>query len=836
MAKDSKMYYIDDDIKKIQIKTNLFIQEYGKAGAFHLAREIIQNNFDECLDENSPGNRIEITYDRATDVLTASDNGRGFPEKDYPLDIFCVKNQSGSKFFRDAGSNSAGEFGVGMTVVNALSDVFTLTSYREEEKTKHTIEFHEGIKEKDKVSANKNGKHGSDVSFRVSKKYLGEEAEMPIEDVINWIESLFFLDSENLKAKGILCSLSIYNGMELEKTYKFKPQPFSLLLTKMVPADVKKKQMTQITTFNGNTSFLENSKTLIENEDGTTSVENVESEKSLHMDIAFQYSTAVEMNDSVTYDSYCNYTNTKEGGVHLDAFDEAYCRFMQSKINETMSDAQRDKLKVTWDDIRTNLFCVINLSTNAYVGFQGNAKNKITAQPIVPYMKEIITNGLNDFFKEHSDILNEYIKLIKINAKARLEAQKAKTATQTERLNTFKEHEMSNYIRCNNTGKNQFRELFIVEGNSASSGARNGSDPNSQAIFLLRGVVFNSVKTKKISDAMQNKEFRDLVSVMRCGIGPKFDIDKLYFNRINIFTDADVDGYFISSGVLAFFYTFYRPIIEAGKLYKVYSPLYRIDDKEHPFVANKAEMIDLYHKRITKNVKIKSEFSDSFMTKSEMQEFLYDAYDYRENLVRASQESGKVNKFLLESIIAYLTMFNMVRSDEDYDEIQQVFNNQKFIKSMMSKLQKDFPEIVVDNHGKFSGVVDGKFSIIKVSQRFYRKTADLIPLYQKYGLKLTVKENDKQEIKMTIGEFLDMCTKYTPKILTRFKGLGELNGKQLRQTTLDINNRISVQYTVEDVERELAIFDLTHGASKKNAADRKEMMKKYKIKREDLDN
>ena len=111
-----------------------------------------------------------------------------------------------------------------------------------------------------------------------------------------------------------------------------------------------------------------------------------------------------------------------------------------------------------------------------------------------------------------------------------------------------------------------------------------------------------------------------------------------------------------------------------------------------------------------------------------------------------------------------------------------------------------------------------------------------MPFYQKYGLKLTVKENDKQEIKMTIGEFLDMCTKYTPKILTRFKGLGELNGKQLRQTTLDINNRISVQYTVEDVERELAIFDLTHGASKKNAADRKEMMKKYKIKREDLDN
>lgn len=327
-----------------------------------------------------------------------------------------------------------------MSVVNALSDEFTLTSYREKEKTKHTIEFREGVMINDKITSNKSGRHGTEVSFRVSKKYMGDDAEMPIYDVIDWIESLFFLNSENLKAKGIICKLSIYNGMELEKTYKFKPQPFSMLLNKMIPAHIKKKQMSDITTFSGMTSFIEDSKTLIENEDGSTSVETMEIEKTLHMDIALQYSTAIDINDTATYDTYCNYTNTKDGGVHLESFDEAYCRYMQSKVNDSMSDAQKDKLKVTWDDIRTNLFCVINLSTNAYVGFEGNAKNKITAKTIVPYMKEIVTNGLDEFFKDNQDILNDYIKLIKLNAKARLEAQKAKTATQTERLNTFKEH------------------------------------------------------------------------------------------------------------------------------------------------------------------------------------------------------------------------------------------------------------------------------------------------------------------------------------------------------------------------------------------------------------
>ena len=112
MAKDVKMMYIEDDIKKIQTKTNLYIQQYGPQGAFHLAREIIQNSIDEVIDPESNGSSINITYDILSDKLTCEDDGRGFPETDYPLDIFCTKNQSGSKFFRNQGGDSAGEFGV----------------------------------------------------------------------------------------------------------------------------------------------------------------------------------------------------------------------------------------------------------------------------------------------------------------------------------------------------------------------------------------------------------------------------------------------------------------------------------------------------------------------------------------------------------------------------------------------------------------------------------------------------------------------------------------------------------------------------------------------------
>lgn len=101
--------HLEEDIQKIQVKTNMYINEYGEQGSFHLAREIIQNNFDECIDPDSPGNEIKITYDIATDIMTSSDNGRSFNEEKYPMKIFCTTLQSGSKFFRSAGSASSGK-------------------------------------------------------------------------------------------------------------------------------------------------------------------------------------------------------------------------------------------------------------------------------------------------------------------------------------------------------------------------------------------------------------------------------------------------------------------------------------------------------------------------------------------------------------------------------------------------------------------------------------------------------------------------------------------------------------------------------------------------------
>ena len=243
-------------------------------------------------------------------------------------------------------------------------------------------------------------------------------------------------------------------------------------------------------------------------------------------------------------------------------------------------------------------------------------------------------------------------------------------------------------------------------------------------------------------------------------------MSKLYFNRINIMTDADTDGDFITANILAFFYKYLKPIIKDGRLYKVYTPLYKIKDKDHPYVGNKMQMIDLFFSNIIKKYKIKISGEKNFLNKDDLYEFLEDTYEYRDNLILAAENSGRIDKFFIEMITAYMTLLGV--NESNYEE---KFKDQKFIKTIMSKIQKSYKEVTVDKTGKFSGIVNGKFVIVKVSSRFFNKTEDLSKVYSKYGYILSVKIKDGEEREMTIGEFLDICVKLMPEIEFRFKGL-----------------------------------------------------------------
>ena len=314
---------------------------------------------------------------------------------------------------------------------------------------------------------------------------------------------------------------------------------------------------------------------------------------------------------------------------------------------------------------------------------------------------------------------------------------------------------------------------FLCEGDSAGGSIRDGGNPDTDAILRLRGVTVNAAKCKNVAELMKNREVSTLVNVLRCGIGKNFNLDNLWFDRIYISTDADTDGDGISDQIITIFYLFFPEIIKAGKLYKLLNPLYHLDDgtKKGIYVKNKEELVEKYHSRLTKIFKIKMVDDEEWFTKDEFREFLQDTYEYRDGLIRAAESLGKTDKFLVEMAVAYLVLMKHVNENDDLSDIRE---DTKFIKQYTSAIQKKYKEIYLDEENNLRGIVDGKYCLIKLSSRLLKKTSDLIPVYNKYGYKIIVKEKDSEPILMTIGEFLDSCMRYYYKVLSRYKGLTKL--------------------------------------------------------------
>lgn len=816
-VKDVVMSYVEDDIKKIQTKTNLYLQSYGEQGAKHLVQEVVQNAVDEALDENSQCNKTDITLDLLEDSITVEDNGRGFPEIDYPMDIFCTKIQSGSKFTRDQGTASAGEFGVGLTCVNALSKSFILTNYREKEKYVHRIEFSEGEKISDTKEPQKKGgkKHGVIVKFIPSKKYLGKSTKLPCDDIMEWIDKISYDFPEDYKI-----NFTVTEGFKTvkEKVYKAKD---SIGLLHDISSD---KFLVKPIKLEKSGEFIE-----------TSLIDETGRSRKYSLTLMFCYDDSAD----TVYDSYCNFANTTEGGVHLDAVETALCRYLQKKTKDAMTEKEKEKIDILWNDIRSNLKMVVQFKTNANVQFVGNAKKKVAAEQLVPVIIDAATDLLTDYFEgtnEKDARLKQVIKVIKLNAKARIEASKIKASTTKESMNYLKEHTIKNYTPPTGRG-NSYKELFLVEGDSAGGCANQARDTETQGVFAFRGVVANPLK-RSLADLMHpvtgNAEWRNFVKVSRMGIGPTFNLSKSYFNKYIIMTDADIDGHGIAEGMCLFFLYLLPEVVEAGMLYRAVTPLYKLRrDGKTRFAITKEELVGLYQNDIIKNYNISfvSWNPKEKISKNEFKEFIFDTDEYPEMLTQLAKHLN-VNKRLIERICAFL-VHQFPEIDIDFN-IEDKFNDQKFITEFMEMLQKSFPEIKLYGNC-IRGIIEYKYQSVYINNRFIRKVSQLFEIYKKYGYNLIV-DDKKEKKQMSISEFLDATSKCRYEIIQRFKGLGELKSEDLWETTLNPNTRTLIQLTTEDLKKELSTFHKLNGTSQKDSEKRKSMMKGYRIKLSDLDN
>jgi len=775
----------ESDIDKVQCKPNVYIGYLGQKGSLHLTKEIINNSIDECINVNSPGNEINIYLDETENTIKILDNGRGISFD--KLELVCTTLQSGSKFTREQSKQSAGENGIGMCTITALSDIIEISSTRYGEKL--TIKFINGKKIDEKITkVNNKDKHGLCIIFKPSPFYMGDECNIITEDLLNWVEKIIYLVTPDIKINVSVTR----KGKEstIQKKYRNKNGLYDYM------KKLCKEPLIDPIHFFQSLKIKEFDK-------------GYEYDRFIGLEVAFTFDSN-NTNNEMLVDSFCNFVNTIENGVHVDAVKQGIIQYLGKQTRESLSQRDLKNIDIVYNDITSNLVLTLFLSTDMRLEFSGQVKEKVTNNSFFKPLKDMTYKALMEYFKTHSKELKKITDYIKLIAKARTQANKIRNAVIKGDTQAFAEHALKNFVKANNKG-DSYRELFIIEGDSALGTARQGRNTTTQALFSIFGVPLNSFNLE-LDKALSNTELKELVKRLKCGIGNGFDIKKLHYKKIIIMADSDVDGYRIVSLVCTFFLMHLPEIIKQGLLYKAVSPLYEIHDKQKPFILDKKEYIEVFERRIRDKIRIKD--NKEVLTNEQMKEFLLKNRMYLDEIYRVANHFN-IHPILMEFII--------IHSDD---------------KNFINDLQFKFPEMSVEDN-VISGIIEGKFQIVIIDDLFRKRINSLKVFIDKVNNKkmyydVSV-ENDYSSV-MSLAEFFILCQKYKPKIKTRFKGLGELKSKDLWDTTMDPNKRILIKLTMKDVEKEVEKFRIIHGDGTDAISERKQLMKNFKIDREDLDN
>lgn len=812
---DDVFEHLESDIDKIRIRHRQYISYSNEAGAKSVVDEIINNALDECRTPRSPGNKIHVAFDERDGFITVTDNGRGIPTE--ILEKLFTSLNMGSNI---STSNKAtlkaetlGQNGTGTLAICGLAELVEITSYRGgTEDIFKTIVFEEGKKISEEIGKCSKDKHGMTVRYKPSKM-MGKQTRIIWKDVENELKNLRFLNKNN-----IAVSSTYTDKKGVVESEQYKIAPFEDILLRNEKSGI----------IGSRVCITLNDDNIVEELDG----ESVK--RYLSMDVAFVYTSLL----NPYIDSFSNSNNTVDNGDHLDGAIEAVCRFFQASTKNSLSEKEKNSLDIKWDDVRTGLSIVVALRTNYERLYTGQTKHKVVNDDIKRIIISLMTDNLNTHFTKNPGQLKDLINIIKMNAKARREGDKVRTAVVKGTLTNWSSYKMKNYDPCTNKALKEYKELFIIEGDSAKGSLKPVRNPLFQALFAIRGVSANVFKMTldQIVGPKGNKEFTDLITVMGCNAGVKFDLNKLQFNKIIIASDADVDGLFIRSLLMAFFFKLFPEIIEDGRLFIAEPPLYRVDDTKNPFVINKEDYITRYVKAVLKDYKLGYPDPKGIMyiDKNQLAEFLSKTNSYAEDIDTISKHY-KINDRLLEMIIEEFSMINESTPENSIKSFHREI--QKF----MDRVGIEFVELYYDDKDQLiKGTIDTVVQLIEVSEAFIRRVNPLIELMRQYGPTVSeslilrdIKTGTERELSM-LGA-LKILRKYQPNILHRFKGLGENDAEDIKTTILDPNTRTLIRVNISTIENDMKTFQMLRGNSPLDATARKAMMKAFKIPKDAID-
>lgn len=491
----------------------------------HLVKEILDNSIDEAM--NGFASKIEVTLEETR--VTITDDGRGIPVDLHPklkkpaLEVIFTTLHAGGKFSDSVYSSAGGLHGVGASVVNALSSRLDVTVWREGSEFKQS--FEKGFPVAGLKKLGKSKQTGTSVSFSPDPEIF-DSIKFKAETIRELLRQKAFLNP------GLLIIFKTETG---EESFKFD---------------------------DGLTAYV---KELIDEPVGGE-IFYLEKKDRLRVSVAFAWTE----NTDEKILSFANGIPTNDGGTHVDGFKSGLLKSVRNYL--ATHDILPKGIKLSADDIREGLVAVVSVmipGNVAQLQFQGQTKDRLNNQEA--------STAVDSVLKNFEQTLNQKPKLAQSLIDRMVLASKARSAARAASESFSRKISVSS--RLNLPGKladcssTKDSELFIVEGDSAGGTAKQCRDRKTQAVLPLRGKVLNTISTAKISD---NKELSDLASALGCGVGPNCKVEKLRYDKIIILTDADADGKHIATLLMAFFFKWMRPVIEAGALYLGRPPLFRV--------------------------------------------------------------------------------------------------------------------------------------------------------------------------------------------------------------------------------------------------------------------
>jgi DNA gyrase subunit B len=524
----------------------MYIGDVGVRGLHHLVYEVVDNSIDEAMGGHCDEISVTINEDNS---ITTQDNGRGIPvdlhkkEGVSALEVVMTKIGAGGKFDKDSYKVSGGLHGVGVSVVNALSNHLRATVYRDGKIWEQ--EYSKGKALYPVKSIGETDKRGTIVTFTPDETIFTQTVEYSYETLANRMRELSFLN------KGVAITL-------VDRRQKDKDSENGFVTERFYSEDGLKEFI----------KFLDGNR-----EPLIRSVISMEGEKNdIPVEVAMVYNTSYTEN----LHSYVNNINTHEGGTHLAGFRRGLTSTLK-KYADASGMLEKLKFEVQGDDFREGLTAIISVKV-AEPQFEGQTKTKLGNREVSAAVSQAVSEMLTNYLEENPDDAKTIVQKVILAAQARHAATKAREMVQRKTVMSI--GGLPGKLSDCSEQDPALCEVFLVEGDSAGGTAKQGRDRAFQAILPLRGKILN-VEKAMTHKVFENEEIKNIYTALGVTIGTEDDskalnLDKLRYHKVVIMCDADVDGSHIETLILTFFFRYMRELIEGGHVYIATPPLYLV--------------------------------------------------------------------------------------------------------------------------------------------------------------------------------------------------------------------------------------------------------------------